>query len=97
MKLEYAKNPCWSDANYTMIDLVIKWDEFPDELPFTANKNDCEEHGRLIFNAAMNGEYGPISEYIPPSLPESDPLTPQQKLEAAGLTVEELKKLLGLN
>jgi len=28
--------------------------------------------------------------------PEPEPLTPQQKLEAAGLTVEELKDLLGL-
>ena len=27
---------------------------------------------------------------------ESEPLTPQQKLEASGLTVEELKELLGL-
>jgi hypothetical protein len=29
-------------------------------------------------------------------LPEPEPLTPQQKLEAAGLSVEELKELLGL-
>ncbi len=29
-------------------------------------------------------------------LPEPEPLTPKQKLEAAGLTVEELKELLGL-
>jgi len=28
--------------------------------------------------------------------PEPEPLTAQQKLEAAGLTVEELKELLGL-
>ena len=28
--------------------------------------------------------------------PEPEPLTPQQKLEAAGLTVEELRELLGL-
>jgi hypothetical protein len=28
--------------------------------------------------------------------PEPESLTPQQKLEAAGLTVEELKELLGL-
>ena len=27
---------------------------------------------------------------------ESEPLTPQQKLEAAGLSIEELKELLGL-
>ena len=29
-------------------------------------------------------------------LPEPEPLTAQQKLEAAGLTIEELKELLGL-
>jgi hypothetical protein len=34
---------------------------------------------------------------LPPDpIPEPEPLTPQQKLEAAGLTVEELKELLGL-
>ena len=31
-----------------------------------------------------------------PADPEPEPLTAQQKLEAAGLTVEELKELLGL-
>ena len=34
---------------------------------------------------------------LPPDpIPEPEPLTPQQKLEASGLTVEELKGLLGL-
>jgi len=34
---------------------------------------------------------------LPPDpIPEPEPLTAQQKLEAAGLTVEELKDLLGL-
>jgi hypothetical protein len=34
---------------------------------------------------------------LPPDpIAEPEPLTPQQKLEAAGLTVEELKELLGL-
>ena len=34
---------------------------------------------------------------LPPDpIPEPEPLTAQQKLEAAGLTVEELKGLLGL-
>jgi len=37
------------------------------------------------------------NEPLPPDLiPEPEPLTAQQKLEAAGLTVEELKDLLGL-
>ena len=34
---------------------------------------------------------------LPPDpIPEPEPLTAQQKLEAAGLTIEELKELLGL-
>jgi len=34
---------------------------------------------------------------LPPDpTPEPEPLTPQQKLEASGLTVEELRELLGL-
>jgi hypothetical protein len=35
---------------------------------------------------------------LPPDpIPVQEPLTPQQKLEASGLTVEELKELLGLS
>jgi hypothetical protein len=33
--------------------------------------------------------------YVPP--PEPAPLTPQEKLAAAGLTVDELKTLLGIS
>ena len=37
------------------------------------------------------------NEPLPPDpIPEPESLTAQQKLEAAGLTVEELKELLGL-
>lgn len=38
---------------------------------------------------------GEIFTALPPPPPPA-PLTPQQKLEAAGLTVDELKQLLGL-
>ena len=37
------------------------------------------------------------NEPLPPDpIPEPEPLTPEQKLQASGLTVEELKELLGL-
>jgi len=37
------------------------------------------------------------NEPLPPDpTPEPEPLTAQQKLEAAGLTIEELKGLLGI-
>jgi len=38
----------------------------------------------------------PLPADEPDPIPEPEPLTAQQKLEAAGLTVEELKGLLGL-
>jgi hypothetical protein len=66
MNLEYAKDPRWADANHTMIDLTIKWDRFPEELPFTATPTDPEEHGRAIFAAAVAGQFGPVAEYEPP-------------------------------
>jgi hypothetical protein len=74
MQLEYAKDPKWVDAEHTMIDLTVKWDRFNEELPFSASPNDCEEHGRAIFAAAVAGDYGPIAEYVPP--PESVNPTP---------------------
>ena len=37
------------------------------------------------------------NEPLPPDpIPEPEPLTPEQKLQQSGLTVEELKELLGL-
>lgn len=70
MKLEYAKDPKWVDAEHTMIDLMIKWDRFNEELPFAASQNDSEAHGRAIFAAAAAGEFGAIAEYVPPVEPE---------------------------
>jgi len=34
---------------------------------------------------------------VPPLIPEAVPLTPTEKLEATGLTIEELKTLLGIS
>jgi hypothetical protein len=73
MKLEYAKDPKWVDAEHTMIDLTVKWDRFNEELPFSASPNDCEEHGRAIFAAAVAGEFGPVAEYVAPPEPEPGP------------------------
>ena len=78
MQLEYAKNPVWANAEHTMIDLLIKWDRFAQELPFTASPNDVEAHGRAIFEAAVAGQFGEVAEYVPP--PEQP--APEQPDEA---------------
>jgi hypothetical protein len=80
MQLEYAKDPIWANAEHTMIDLTIKWVEIDEELPFTANPDDCEEHGRAIFAAAVAGEYGVVAEFVP--------YVPTQEEKAAEIRAE---------
>jgi hypothetical protein len=65
MQLEYAKNPILANAEHTLIDLVIKWDTIDEEFPFTASPNDCEAHGRAIFEQAAAGAFGDIADHIP--------------------------------
>jgi len=65
-------NPVWADAEHTKIDCVITTTQFGDErLPFTADPNDVEPHGRAIFADLVAGKYGTISEYVPPALSDS--------------------------
>jgi hypothetical protein len=64
--LTSVKNPVWSDATHTRIDCIINTSQFGDEeLPFTADKNDVEIHGRSIFAQIVAGKYGLIADYVP--------------------------------
>jgi hypothetical protein len=65
-------NPCWSNAGHTAIDCNISTSQFGDELlPFTADKNDVELHGRAIFADIVSGKYGQIAEYVAPPTSET--------------------------
>jgi hypothetical protein len=57
-------------------------------IPLAEDNTDYQEYLKWVSQG---------NEPLPPDpIPEPEPLTPQQKLEASGLTVEELKELLGL-
>lgn len=73
MRIEYAKEPRWADAEHTMIDLMVKWDRFNEELPFTASPDDVEPHGKALFAAVVAGEFGEVAEYVAPIYPELEP------------------------
>lgn len=73
--LTSLSNPRWSNAEHTRIDCQITTSQFGDEvLPFTADQNDVEAHGRAIYADIVSGKYGPIAEYVAP--PESGPEQP---------------------
>ena len=63
-----VKNPRWSDPTGYRIDMEVDFDEL-DEIyvPFTAYKNDLEPHSVDLFNRAIAGEFGEVSDYVPPS------------------------------
>jgi hypothetical protein len=74
-------NPIWSNAEHTAIDCFITTSQFGDEiLPFTADKNDVEAHGRAIFNDLVLGKYGPIADYVIPPEPVQPVSTGAQTL-----------------
>lgn len=48
---------------YGTIDLEFNHPDFG-WIPYTANPNDVEEIGRIIYAEAVSGKYGNISPYI---------------------------------
>lgn len=65
--VESARDPVFGNLEGTDIILIVKFDNFDDEIPFGASPNDPMEHGRLIYANAMNGDYGSIAPFIPPT------------------------------
>lgn len=60
-----AKNPQWANAEHTLIDLIVSHAVHGD-IPFSASPNDAELYGVDLFNAAMAGDFGPISPFVEP-------------------------------
>jgi len=43
------------------INLMVTFEDLT-EMPFLAIENDCTEHGRELYQKAINGEFGEIAE-----------------------------------
>ncbi len=69
MKLTSCTAPVWGNAECTSILCVVTFEEFGDEkLPFNCMPTDSAEHGRDLWTRLIEGEFGPIGEYIAPAL-----------------------------
>lgn len=85
--MNYTYKLCWDSLNKKISDFILRVDDQTFISPDMTNPLYVEYLSWL--------EEG--NEPLPPDpIPEPEPLTAQQKLEAAGLTIEELKGLLGL-
>lgn len=82
--IKYAKSPVFANESNTAISLIVKFDEFEQELSFTANPNDSVVHGVELFNRAIAGEFGEIAAYTPPPIDEQgNAIQPQPTVEGA--------------
>lgn len=61
MIVEAVLNARWANAEGTIIVVDVKFAHLPDFVPFAAMANDVEEHGRALFAALINGNYGSIA------------------------------------
>ena len=67
LTFEYAKDPVYLNAEGTAIRLIVKWEEFTEEMPFGAASYDDEPWGVDLYNRAIAGEFGEIAPYVPPT------------------------------
>lgn len=63
MKLIYAKNPTWANRSHSLINLTVRFEGIAEDLPFTANPDDSEAHGRDLYARAKAGEFGNVSPF----------------------------------
>jgi hypothetical protein len=61
--IEYIKDPKWSNEQKTAIDCLVKFNHCKNEVPFTADPNDVEAHGRCIFRRCTSGDFSDIGDY----------------------------------
>lgn len=73
--LEYANTPVYGNADGTNIQLIVKWAEFNEEMPFGATSYDTMPHGVDLYNRAKAGEFGAIAPYVAPVIAEDQPNT----------------------
>jgi hypothetical protein len=81
MNLIYAKDPTWANRSQTSINLIARFKEIEEDLPFTADPNDTEAHGREIYARAVEGQFGAIGPFIsePPLIDEVKKLIRQAR------------------
>lgn len=74
--LEYANTPVYGNVEGTNIQLIVKWAEFNEEMPFGATSYDPMSYGVDLYNRAKAGEFGQIAPFVPvPLNSEGQPTT----------------------
>ena len=78
IKIEAVRDCIWWNEEKTLINCQAKFSHIYTEdgdgvktyewMPFLANPNDVEAHGRLLYANAAKGDYGAVADFAHPSL-----------------------------
>ncbi|MFE8726230.1 tail fiber assembly protein [Aeromonas hydrophila] len=95
MKIEYltVRNVAAYAGQADTISMEVLFTHLPEQfIPFTARKDDPEEHGRELYSRAVFGEFGPITELdMPPPTEAEQQLTLSTKLKQAAAIMAPLE------
>lgn len=59
-----ARNPAWANPEKNMINIEVDFAPLDEDwLSYTCSPDDVVEHSRLLYNRALAGEFGVVSEY----------------------------------
>jgi hypothetical protein len=81
----------WANREKNLINCIVKFNHLKEEVPFTAASADSEPHGREIFKRCISGDFGPIADYQPENLINSDDINSKTNLNFEN--VEELNRI----
>lgn len=70
-----AANPRYAETDADSVTLDVLFSHLSKSMPFTARKDDTEEHGRELYSRAVFGEFGPIEVITPPPPTEGEQQT----------------------
>lgn len=62
----------FASADNKSITMRVKFTHLPMEVDFLAMPTDIEAHGQELYQRALAGEFGPVAEYIVPTVDEME-------------------------
>lgn len=81
-------------ADHQIISMMVKFDDFDEAISFVATANDVEEHGRLLFEKAIAGDFGSIAEFTPsPTIDVRDTLITELRATVTKLLNDQARSL----
>lgn len=84
-----VQNVRWEDQDQTMIYMEVDFDELDEVyVPFTAKASDGEAHCEILYQRAIDGDFGPIGAFQPPANVTGDDAMEKLRRERNDLLAE---------